>query len=83
MTIEEYDNKKPIRKTIDNIDNILNELNSVDESKEDCIKSIGVVVRYKYVSNPIDLTTTDSILIDRLKQLLLERKQELINEFEK
>lgn len=83
MTIEEYDKKKPIRKTIDNIDNILNELNSVDESKEDCIKSIGVVVRYTYICYPIDFTTTDSILIERFKQLLLERRQELINEFEK
>ena len=81
MTIEEYDNKKPIRKTIDNIDNILNELNPVDE--RDCIKSIGVVVNYNCICYPINFTTTDSILIERFKQLLLERKQELINEFEK
>ena len=83
MTLEEFDKTKPIRKTIDNIDNILNELNSVDESEEDCIKSIGVVVNYNCVCHPIYFTTTDSILIDRFKQLLLERKQELINEFEK
>lgn len=82
MTTEEFDKKKPIVQAICDLDDIIGDLNR-DEGALVLSKGIGVITRCTVTCAPVYSTTDDTILIDRFKQLLLERKQELINEFEK
>lgn len=82
MTIEEFDKRKPIMKAISDLDDIIGDLNC-DENASVFSKGIGAVTRFTAICTPVYSITDDAILIERFKQLLLERKQELINEFEK
>ena len=83
MTIEEYNIRKPIVEKINDIDEILKSI-GYEIGDENLVKvGIGIVRSYVYSHYPIYHIVNDKVLTDRFKQLLLERKQELINEFEK
>ena len=83
MTIEEYNIRKPIVEKINDIDEILKSI-GYEIGDEHLLKvGIGIVRSYAFSYRPIYHIVNDKVLIDRFKQLLLERKQELINEFEK
>ena len=81
MTIEEFDKKKDIRDKIEKIDRMLNEY----KLREPCegtrsAEFLGVGTSSWYLGT-VSLYIEDEVLADRFKQLLLQRKQELIDEF--
>ena len=83
MTIKEYNIRKPIVEKINDIDEILKSFDYEIGDEHLLNVGIGIVRSYAFSYRPIYHIVNDKVLIDRFKQLLLERKQELINEFEK
>lgn len=82
MTIEEYDSKKEVRETISQIDRCLEDYKRV-ANKDSLITLMGVGLQLFYSSiGPTTTSVKDKILSNRFKDLLLERKQELLNEFD-
>lgn len=83
MTIKEYDEKAEIRKKIEAIDKILDEY----KLREPCdgfrnAMFLGAGISTWYMGT-LSFYVPDDILADRLRELLLQRKQELIDEFSK
>ena len=74
MTIEEYDKKASSRREIMLLDEIITLV------QEQGLSNIKLETTK---GNRCQLAIVDTTILDRFKQLLLERKQELINEFEK
>lgn len=77
MTIEEYDKKKELRRKIADFAELEYAIShgSAKWGFGMTVNDSGMGALTTFISDPI--------LIERFKQLLLERKQELINEFEK
>lgn len=80
MTIEEYDNLAEIRKKINEIDCILKYLNEHEDSQYSTFKGIGFI---EWSFGFYWQGTNDPIVVERFKQLLIERKRELVEEFSK
>ena len=81
MTIEEYDSKKEIRDTLNQIDKCLEDYKRANES--DFVTPMGVGLQLFYANvGSCTSAVKDEVLMSRFKQLLLERKQELLNEFD-
>lgn len=78
MTIEEYDNLAEIRKTIDKIDCILKYLNEHEDSQYSTFKGIGFI---EWCFGLYWQGINDPVVVERFKQLLIERKKELVEEF--
>jgi len=83
MTIKEYNIRKPIVEKINDIDEILKSIGYEIGDENLVMVGIGIVKSHVFSSYPDYHIVNDKVLTDRFKQLLLERKQELINEFEK
>lgn len=76
MTIEEFDKKAGLVETIRSITHMLDYI-------DDCDFNIDVgVAFYNFKRGLSQFIRGDKVLVEKFKQLLLERKQELINEFE-
>lgn len=82
MTIEEYDNLAEIRKTIDEIDCVLKYLNEREDSQYSTFKGIGYI-EWGCFAGFYGQGVNDPIVVERFKQLLIERKKELVEEFSK
>jgi hypothetical protein len=80
MTIEEFDNKSEIRKTIESIDKVLGEYKRRETCETNRCDFLGVGVSY-WCFGIRSYYIEDDILADRFKEMLLQRKQELIDEF--
>lgn len=87
MTIQEYDAKYPIRKKLEQIDRALETLERSSQENDSHIMSmtkfrgIGTIswLGGTIITNEVE----DEIITQRFKALLIERKQELLNEFTK
>ena len=80
MTIEEFDKKAGLVETIRSITHMLDYMDNGDFNID-----VGVAF-YNFkrgLSQHEMFIRGDKVLVEKFKQLLLERKQELINEFEK
>lgn len=80
MTIEEYDNLAEIRKTIDDIDRVLKYLNEHEDSQYSTFKGIGYI-DWGCFTGLYGQGINDPVVVERFKQLLIERKKELVEEF--
>lgn len=79
MTVEEYDSKVELRKTIQDIDETLREFDKYKGHPAVTFKGIGYI---GYCGGcTISKGTNDPIVVERFKQLLIERKKELVEEF--
>ena len=77
MTIEEYDAKAEIRNSLDEIDKCLRMM----AVKDNDVQRVGIGVNCYFLgAGPIMYYVTDNVFAERFKQLLLERKQELLDE---
>ena len=81
MTVEEYDSKVELRKTIHDIDKTLREFDKYKDHPAVTFKGVGYI---GYCGGcTISQGTNDPIVVERFKQLLIERKKELVEEFSK
>lgn len=80
MTIEEFDNKSEIIKAIESIDKVLGEYKRRETCETNRGDFLGVGVSY-WCYRILSYYIEDDILADRFKEMLLQRKQELIEEF--
>jgi len=80
MTIEEFDKKADLVETIRSITHMLSYIDCYDLNTD-----IGITFYdpKRHTSHHEMFIRGDKVLVEKFKQLLLERKQELINEFEK
>ena len=86
MTLEEFDSKAPIRKVIDEIDDCLDVYNTIDRRMNEPgyimstkINGIGICsTSYGVHTNHC---VSDDKLVEEFRKLLLQRKQELVDEF--
>lgn len=81
MTIEEYDRKVEIRKKIDKIDKILEQYKLREQDHKKSSEMFLGVGCSSWILGEFSYYVGDEILEDRFKELLLQRKQELITEF--
>ena len=85
MTIEEYDRKKPIRKTIQEIDDCLDAFAEEELAEK---TSYAVIPRRQVLGVGVEISgavgsyfVRSRVLIEQFKRLLLEEKQRLLDEF--
>lgn len=78
MTIEEYDSKKGLRNTIDEIDKALYAISKLEEADKMCL-----VLGSTWSTFAMDVycAISEPNITRRFKQLLIERKKELVEEF--
>ena len=85
MTIEEYDSKAWIRERISEIDRCLQDFQDIEKYKDVPemwhFEGVGTVSYFTAWPNRLSNPVKDTVLAERFKKLLIERKQELLNEF--
>lgn len=80
MTIEEFDKAVELRKRISRYDNILKRFNTLD--KKDFI-GVGVIWRGCATGSRLDDSVDDEVVVEKFKEIIRERRDELVKEFEK
>jgi hypothetical protein len=83
MTVEEYDAKAGIRRTISDINLALKELETTKTREglsQFTFNGIGPITRFSCVGT-IGYGVNDPVIIKEFKELLIRRRQELLDEF--
>lgn len=81
MTVEEYDSKKEVRDAIERIEKALYSISQIVEDNKN--KVFCSYDSRRLYSIMICDTLDDPIIAEGIKQVLIERKKELVEEFSK
>ena len=81
MTLNEFDKKAIIRNRIQDLDDMLDTFNDLNRTNTDTY--IGVGSFSDYLQRILYTSTQDDVLLKRFYKLLEERREELMDEFNK
>lgn len=80
MTIEEFDKQVELRRRISKYDDILRRFETLDKKN---FIGVGVVWRGTVSGSRLDDSVDDEVVVEKFKEIIRERRDELIKEFEK
>ena len=79
MKIEEFDKKVELRRRISKYDDILRRFETLDKKN---FMGVGVVWRGYATGSRFDDSVDDEVVVEKFKEIIRERRDELIKEFE-